>query len=387
MQSMKTAFLSSPNHTPLRPRAHRRAGSLKVSRGNSRHSGSATCISTRPSCRTSFRETHFPFENLEWCFQCNQQYSITAMTDQSGGILERYVYTAYGTPTFLNASGTPHSTQVSQLQNRYTYTGREWDGVLTLYHYRARLYGPVAGRFCSRDPKHTRKTTVYYLFVLSSPTRFLDSSGTTPEEPSLPPSIDNCTNEERDLIQRAKEQAKARLARNKECFSGMRNASESCRSELHDCISQALERSSFSCGYIGQGDCHTDRPAPEGVTATPCAKLKSDASDGKNYPEPDRKGDPKSCEPCKHPEEAANNCKLCPEGGGYGMLRTWICRSGPGQTIVSEIESLTELLVHEAAHNCVGSHLTTKDVVPGGKQDKCQRPDAKDIADSFENCR
>ncbi|KAA5535423.1 RHS repeat-associated core domain-containing protein, partial [Roseiconus nitratireducens] len=36
--------------------------------------------------------------------------------------------------------------------NRYTYTGREWDQELELYHFRARMYDPKAGRFIGRDP-------------------------------------------------------------------------------------------------------------------------------------------------------------------------------------------------------------------------------------------
>lgn len=36
--------------------------------------------------------------------------------------------------------------------NRYTYTGREWDKALGLYHYRARIYDSISGRFLGRDP-------------------------------------------------------------------------------------------------------------------------------------------------------------------------------------------------------------------------------------------
>lgn len=36
--------------------------------------------------------------------------------------------------------------------NRYTYTGREWDEELGLYHYRARMYDSFSGRFLGRDP-------------------------------------------------------------------------------------------------------------------------------------------------------------------------------------------------------------------------------------------
>jgi YD repeat-containing protein len=36
----------------------------------------------------------------------NQQYSVTALTNSSGTVVERYAYTAYGVPTIANASGT-----------------------------------------------------------------------------------------------------------------------------------------------------------------------------------------------------------------------------------------------------------------------------------------
>jgi RHS repeat-associated protein len=83
-------------------------------------------------------------------FHRNHQYSITAITTSAGAISERYAYTAYGQPTILNASGTVIS--ATTLSNRYTYTGREWDATLGLYHFRERWMSPIAGRFLSRDP-------------------------------------------------------------------------------------------------------------------------------------------------------------------------------------------------------------------------------------------
>ncbi|MEZ6138560.1 MAG: RHS repeat-associated core domain-containing protein [Pirellulaceae bacterium] len=80
----------------------------------------------------------------------NQQYSVTALTDGSGAIAERYAYSAYGVPTITNASGTLRS--ASTYDNRYLYTGREWDDVILMYHYRARMYDAELGRFCSKDP-------------------------------------------------------------------------------------------------------------------------------------------------------------------------------------------------------------------------------------------
>ena len=83
-------------------------------------------------------------------FCCNQQYSVTAVTTSAGAIAERYAYSAYGQPTILDASASVLSS--SAINNRYTYTGREWDATLGLHHFRARWMNPSAGRFLSRDP-------------------------------------------------------------------------------------------------------------------------------------------------------------------------------------------------------------------------------------------
>jgi RHS repeat-associated protein len=83
-------------------------------------------------------------------FHRNQQYSVTAVTTSTGSIAERYAYTAYGQPTILDASASVLSS--SAINNRYTYTGREWDATLGLHHFRARWINPIAGRFLVRDP-------------------------------------------------------------------------------------------------------------------------------------------------------------------------------------------------------------------------------------------
>ncbi len=85
-----------------------------------------------------------------WRYHRNQQYSITAVTTSSGSVAERYAYTAYGQPTILDGSGSVLSS--SAINNRYTYTGREWDATLGLYHFRARWMSGLAGRFMGRDP-------------------------------------------------------------------------------------------------------------------------------------------------------------------------------------------------------------------------------------------
>jgi RHS repeat-associated protein len=72
------------------------------------------------------------------------------LTNAAGTLVERYTYSAYGTLGIYAANGTVRSS--STYANRYTYTGREWDAELKLYHFRARWYDPATGGFVSRDP-------------------------------------------------------------------------------------------------------------------------------------------------------------------------------------------------------------------------------------------
>jgi RHS repeat-associated protein len=72
----------------------------------------------------------------------DHQGSVRAVTDLTGGVVNSYAYDAYG-----NAEAA-----VESLPQRFRYTGREWDGVTRLYHYRARAYDPETGRFLQEDP-------------------------------------------------------------------------------------------------------------------------------------------------------------------------------------------------------------------------------------------
>ncbi|MBN8605154.1 MAG: RHS repeat-associated core domain-containing protein, partial [Planctomycetes bacterium] len=106
----------------------------------------------------------------------NQQYSIVACTDSTGAATEPYAYTAYGLPTITVGSGAVRTS--SAIGNRYMYTGREWDGVLGQYHYRARIYEATVGRFCSRDPiGYKGSEWNLFEYVNSVPLVMLDPSG------------------------------------------------------------------------------------------------------------------------------------------------------------------------------------------------------------------
>ncbi|MFQ5597979.1 MAG: RHS repeat domain-containing protein [Nitrospiria bacterium] len=68
--------------------------------------------------------------------------SVVALTDGAQQVVERYRYSSFGEITILNG----------QIDNPYTFTGREWDAETGLYYYRARFYDAETGRFLSFDP-------------------------------------------------------------------------------------------------------------------------------------------------------------------------------------------------------------------------------------------
>lgn len=80
----------------------------------------------------------------------NRQYSVTGLTDSLGNVVERYAYSAYGEPVFLDATGAVAGGSV--VGNPYLFTGRRWDVETGNYYFRARYYSAVQGRFLGRDP-------------------------------------------------------------------------------------------------------------------------------------------------------------------------------------------------------------------------------------------
>jgi RHS repeat-associated protein len=100
---------------------------------------------------------------------------VIALTNGSAAIEERYAYSAYGEPVFTNASGTVLSD--SAKDNHYTYTGREWDEELRLYHFRARMYDAESGRFCGIDPIAYVDGMNLFAYLESSPLYRTDPTG------------------------------------------------------------------------------------------------------------------------------------------------------------------------------------------------------------------
>ena len=83
-------------------------------------------------------------------YHTNTLYSVAAVTDSSGDVVEQYRYTPYGKPTILDGQGQEIAT--SAIGNAYLFTGRRLDPETGMYYYRYRYYSAELGRFVSRDP-------------------------------------------------------------------------------------------------------------------------------------------------------------------------------------------------------------------------------------------
>ena len=79
-------------------------------------------------------------------------YSVAAVTDTTGAVVERYGYDAYGDSVVLDASGLPVAGNESFIGQPYRFTGRRLDQETGLSYFRARYMDHELGRFVGRDP-------------------------------------------------------------------------------------------------------------------------------------------------------------------------------------------------------------------------------------------
>ena len=107
----------------------------------------------------------------------NSLYSVAALTDATGTVVERYAYSAYGKPLFLDANGNLLDPQASTVGNPYLFTGRRLDEETGLYYYRARMYDPELGRFLGRDPIGYEAGPNVYAYITNSPLSHVDPIG------------------------------------------------------------------------------------------------------------------------------------------------------------------------------------------------------------------
>ncbi len=99
------------------------------------------------------------------------QMSTRKLTDTSGNITDSYVYDAFG--ILLGWDGAT--------ENRYLYTGEQYDSNVGFYYLRARYYNQNAGRFMTHDPilgsQFEPVSFHRYLYCNANPLTFRDPSG------------------------------------------------------------------------------------------------------------------------------------------------------------------------------------------------------------------
>ncbi len=92
--------------------------------------------------------------------------SITHITDEEGNVLNRYEYDAFGNFTVKEET----------IQNRFAFTGEQYDPITSQYYLRARFYNPVIGRFLNEDTYYGDGLNLY-TYCHNNPVYYIDPSG------------------------------------------------------------------------------------------------------------------------------------------------------------------------------------------------------------------
>lgn len=113
-------------------------------------------------------------KSSERLYALHDYYSVTAIVNTSGSVLERYGYDGFGSPRFMNAS-------FGSASSSYTwetlYGAYRYDADTGLYQVRYRFLHSKLGRWLSRDPIGDKAGPNLYCYVLNRAVNEIDWRG------------------------------------------------------------------------------------------------------------------------------------------------------------------------------------------------------------------
>ena len=115
----------------------------------------------------------------------DHQNTVWAWVDESGNVAESYDYDAWGRVLGIY-DGEGASMAQSAIGNRFLFQGREYSFATGLYHFRARWYDPVTGRWLSNDLIGISGGLNQYVFCGNNPVNYVDPRGLCTDDDSDP---------------------------------------------------------------------------------------------------------------------------------------------------------------------------------------------------------
>jgi RHS repeat-associated protein len=121
-----------------------------------------------------------------WVVQ-DANYNVTALFDNSGNVVERYIYDPFGQVTILDANW--NVLTASAFGWAHLHQGGRFDATSGLYHFRYRDYSSTLGRWTSLDPlSYAAGDVNLYRPLGNDPLNSLDPSGLDDDIP-LPDAV------------------------------------------------------------------------------------------------------------------------------------------------------------------------------------------------------